>query len=61
MLAVNDNVIRVQTDEAPSDNDKPSLADVGPILALMAISGVTFYMISTALSAYLKSFPMFYP
>lgn len=61
VLPANDNVVRVQADEATSADDNPSLADVGPILALMAISGGTFYVISTVLSGYVKSFPMFYP
>ncbi|WP_313606967.1 hypothetical protein [Rhizobium sp.] len=61
MLAANDNVIRAQTFEATSVDNNPSLADVGPLLALTVISGGTFYVISTALSGGLKSFPIFYP
>ncbi len=59
--AANDNVLRVRAVEATSADDTPSLADVGPILVLMAISGTTFYMFSTVLSAHIKSFPLFYP
>ncbi len=61
MRAANDNVFRVPAVEATSTDDIPSLADVGPILALIAISGATFYMISTMLSGYIRSFPSFYP
>ncbi|WP_145641797.1 MULTISPECIES: hypothetical protein [Rhizobium/Agrobacterium group] len=61
MRAANDNVFRVRTVEATPADDTPSLADVGPILALMAISGATFYMISSMLSGYIRSFPSFYP
>ncbi len=62
MQAANDNVVRQSPDvEAAHADDSPSLADVGPILALMAISGGTFYLISTVLSGCLKSFPIFYP
>ncbi len=61
MLAANDNVIRAQTFEATSVDNNPSLADVGPLLALTVISGGTFYVISTVLSGCLKSFPIFYP
>ena len=61
MLAANDNVIRTQTFEATSAGDNPSLADVGPLLALTVISGGTFYVITTVLSGCFKSFPIFYP
>ncbi len=61
MRAANDNVFRVRTVEATPADHTPSLADVGPILALMAISGATFYMISSMLSGYIRSFPSFYP
>jgi hypothetical protein len=62
MQAANDNVVRHSpgVDATPAD-ESPSLADVGPILALIAISGGTFYLISSVLSGYVKSFPMLYP
>lgn len=62
MQAANDNVVRHSpgVDGNPT-GDSPSLADVGPILALIAISGGTFYLISSVLSGYVKSFQMFSP
>ena len=61
MRAANDNVFRNQAVEATSPDDTPSLADVGPILALVAISYVTYHLICTMLSSLIKSFPSFYP
>jgi hypothetical protein len=61
LLAANDNVVRVQTEQASSADHHPSLADVGPILVLMAIAGGTFYVMTAVLSGYLKSFLMFFP
>lgn len=61
LLAANDNVVCVETDEASSADHNLSLAEVGPILVLLAISGGTFYVISAVLSGYLRSFLMFFP
>lgn len=58
--AANDNVFRVSASEATSDDDTPSFVDVALILALMAIFGTSFYLISTVLSGYIKSLPSFY-
>ncbi len=59
MQAANDNVF--VSSPSVAAHDSPSLADVGPIFALMAISGGTFYLISSVLIGYLKSFPIIYP
>lgn len=61
MRAANDNVFRNQAVEETSADDTPSLADVGPLLALVAISYVTYHLICTMLSGLIKSFPSFYP
>jgi len=61
MRAANDNTFRRQAVEPTPTDDTPSLADVGPIMAVAGISAATFYVISTVILGYLRSFPLFYP
>lgn len=61
MRAANDNAFRRQIVQTTQAVDSPSLADVGPIAALMAISAGTLYVITTMISGYVKSFPLLYP
>ncbi len=62
MQAANDNVLlRSSRVGATAGEDSPSMKDVGPVLALIAISGGTFYLITSVVSGYLKSFPLIYP
>jgi hypothetical protein len=61
MRAANDNDLHRQPIESRVAEESPSLADIGPIMALMAVSAGTFYAISTVLLGYVRSFPLFYP
>ncbi len=62
MQAANDNVLVRSPGVGPTaDDSSPSLGDVGPILALLGISGGTFYLISSIVSGFLGSFPIVYP
>ncbi len=60
--AANDNLRHLPSyGQATQADDLPSLVDVGPILAVMAISAGTLYSISGVVSGYLQSLAIFYP
>lgn len=62
MQAANDNILHLSRRlEATTADNSPSFAAFGPILVITAISGGTFYLISSVLSGFLRSFPMIYP
>lgn len=59
--AANDNAVRVRGRENTSADDRPSLGDVGPILVLLALSGLTYFGFSNMLSSYQTAFSRFCP
>jgi hypothetical protein len=54
----NDNVIQKK---ASAEIEDLSARDIAPVLALLGVLGVTFYILMFAFSDILRSLPIFYP